>query len=385
MYARPGVYVAKAFAVLALDILFIILVQRWISAFYPISKFLALPLAFLFLHVGMVALVVSSLAGRKLREQFFRRSVARLEQTLYNLFSEHAYGSSQTPAVRAYFKKQPRVVQHLLLEFMPSAAADARDRLGQLAADLGLCAKWKRMAKSRGFLPRKAAVVALSNLPLSLSRDVLTYLLDDVEQEISVLAARALIQTGDPDVIERIFRMILDRTPLVQACITEDLRKHSTMLSQKAVPAALLGANDEKTGIILDILAAWHRSVYLEQWETLLESRSAANRTSVLTLLPYIITSQQPEGQVIQALRDEDESVRVAASGLAGQWRLSAAIPALVNLLLDSKMEVARSAAKALTLIGESGKAVLESTIINSGGASGRVALEALESLLMEG
>jgi hypothetical protein len=254
-----------------------------------------------------------------------------------------------------------------------------RERLCQLATELGFAAKWSRECTSGKAQLRRTGVVALSLMPLSISRDALRRALRDRDPEIHVLAARALVQSGDQAELEEIFIFSLSQSLRVRACLTEDFRKYAAVLCETVVPKVLATGDKKRIIIMFEMLGAWRRSIHLEGWKQMFDVSGGSNRAIVLRLLPYVSSPDEAQSYVIGALSDEDQEVKITAANIASHWELSAAVPALSTLLLDPRPEVNRAAAQALTRLGNAGQHVLEEAVLGHIRRSGGAALEALE------
>jgi hypothetical protein len=275
--------------------------------------------------------------------------------------------------------KNALIVEHSLIQFLPCVKGQGRENLGTLAGELGFVEKWKRACTSRSAERRREGIVALSWMPLNIARASLHSALHDKDPEIQVLASRALVQSGDLEEIQEIFIFSLDQTLRVRACLTEDFRRHATLLCTTAVPKVLAKGDRNKILLMCEMLGAWRRSIHLEGWQQLFDGSSGSNRAIILRLLPYVSSPDEAEVHVVKALSDENQEVKITAANIAGHWELSAAIPALAILLSDSQADVNRAAAQALSRLGNAGQQVLEEAVLSHIRRAGGAALEALE------
>jgi hypothetical protein len=364
---------------LATDVLLVWALDRLVAIRNGGSVMQGLPLAFCLLHLVTIGVLAVVMIYRKATREIFDARALALEPELQSKFSEHACGADQTAALRPLLAKNALIVEYSLIQFLPCVKGQGREELGKLAASLGFIQKWNRACTSRGAERRRAGVVALSLMPLSIGRASLRNALHDPDPEIQVLASRALVQSGDQEEIQEIFILSLDKTLRVRACLTEDFRRHATVLCATAVPKVLATGNRKRILLMCEMLGAWRRSIHLEGWQQMFEGSSGSNRAIVLRLLPYVSTPDEAEVHVVKALSDEDQEVKITAANIAGHWELSATIPLLSTLLSDPRSEVNRAAAQALSKLGSAGQGVLEEAVLGHMRRAGGAALEALE------
>jgi hypothetical protein len=372
-------YLWYGIGLLAADVLLVWALDRLVAIRNGDSLMQGIPLAFCLLHLVTMGVLAVVMIYRKATREIFEARARALEPKLQMRFSEHANGTDQTAPLRSYLEKSAPIVEHSLIQFLPCVKGQGRDNLGNLATELGFVAKWNHECSSRIAETRRAGVVALTLMPLSIGRPSLRAALHDPDPEIQVLAARALVQSGDQEEIQEIFIHSLDKTLRVRASLTEDFRRHATVLCATAVPKVL--ATGDRTRILLmcEMLGAWRRSIHLDGWQQMFEQSSGSNRAVILRLLPYVSTSEEAETDVLKALSDQDQEVKITAAHVAGHWELSSAIPLLATLLSDPLAEVNRAAAEALSKLGSAGQQVLEEAVLGHMRRAGGAALEALE------
>lgn len=354
--------------------------ERRIAQLTHRSIFLALPLAFCVLHLLTIASFAVAMIYLKRRREVFEARAKRLEPKLQELFAEHAYGSNKLSALIPIVKTDAAIVERYLKEAMISVKGDAREHLAQLSVSLGFLKKWKRDAIYGNKKLRKSAVTALGLLPLELGRETLQRALKDREPEIRVLASRALLHSGDRDDVESIFTFTLDQGLRVRACLAEDLRKYAVQLCETAVPKIFTSSNPRQISNLVEMLAAWRRTIHLDGWQQLFTTSSGTNRAALVRLLPYLTTSEEAESELMEALEDPSSEIKRAAAGVVAYWGLESAVPVLASMLKDPQTENALIAARALTGFGVSGERILEAAVLANERRASGAALEALEN-----
>ncbi|HTF61757.1 MAG TPA: hypothetical protein VK638_03495, partial [Edaphobacter sp.] len=190
---------------LAADVLLVWALERIFAVRNTHSVMLALPFAFCILHLVAIAVLAVAMIYRKAAREIFDARARVLEPDLQSRFTDHAYGTDQSAALKPLLAKDALIVEHSLVQFSLLMKGQGREHLCELATELGFTAKWSRECTSGNAERRRAGVVALSLMPLSASRISLRKALHDRDPEIQVLAARALVQSGDQAELQDIF------------------------------------------------------------------------------------------------------------------------------------------------------------------------------------
>ncbi len=375
----PKSYLWYGVCLLAADVLLVWLLDRMYAVRSGISVMQGLPLAFSLLHVVTIGILGAVMIYRKWTQENFDARARKLAPELQKRFAEHASGLDESAELKVLLRQDALIVEHALTEFLTTVKGNAKDRLSELAVEFGFVSKWDRDCTSRNAEHRRQGVVALSLMPLSISKISLRKALHDRDPELQVLAARALVQSSDRDELQEIFIFSLDQSLRVRACLTEDFRKHAIVLCETAVPKVLATDDRKRILIMFEMLGAWRRSIHLEGWRQMFEVSTGSNRAIVLRLLPYVSYSDEAEPYVLGALSDENQEVLVTAAHIAGHWELIKAVPALSKLLSDVRPDVDRAAAQALSKLGAAGQQVLEQAVLGHLRRAGGAALEALE------
>jgi len=298
--------------------------------------------------------------------------------------SAHLSGADRCAELRAFRRRYPREVEQCLSELLLRVRGVASVRLTSLTAELGLVNSWKRQARSRLVSKRRDAITRLGLLAGDAARDALVQALDDPHDEVKLEASRALISAGGMAEVAAVFRTALRDSLLVRAILTEALRPYAPLLCESAVPDALAGKDARTVRIALEIVRAWRKSMPLAGVQPLIRHTDGAVRAAALAIVPQLASPRELEPDLLECLADEEESVRAAAAGAAGEMRLASALPALEACLHRGGPDATISAAYAIARIGEQGWRILEKLILGSRSPAADAALEALEQARSE-
>ncbi len=287
-------------------------------------------------------------------------------------------GGGDAENLRVLARRHPREVERCLYEMLLFVRGTARERVSELARELGIDRLWKRRYRSWRDETRREAIARLGHLEGGGANAVLLAALRDPNDEVKLEASRALLRGGRREEIAAVFRAALEESLLVRAVLTEALRPHAVLLCATAVPEALAG-EAAAVRTVLEIIHAWGKSVAVAKLETLLGHADAGVRVAALAVVPQLLEPGACAKQVVAALGDNDAAVRAAAATVAGKLRLHPALGALEECLRGDAPEAAVAAAYAIAALGEEGCRVLEREVLQSRAHSAGAALEALE------
>jgi HEAT repeat protein len=351
-----------------------------------VSDSLGLALAGAIVSSAAVLLMIVTIGVRKIIEQVRMRSRSRHESvTLEGLAG---YMITEDGDVDRLYRADPRVFERCLLRLLPTVAGVERDRLSELAGKFGLLARWQKELRSRSEERRFEAISRLALVSTAQSADQLKLALQDRNAGIRAEAARALIVIREQEVLEHVFRAVVNDVLLVRALLVQDLRPYAVALSRRAIPE-LLRAEDPGTVITtLDIIVAWKRSLEIDT-TALLHHPDQDVRVRAFRTLPYVLSSEARLPEIMKALTTEEPSVRAAAIDAlrllrSSPW-LSESQPqilaALDLCLREGEPPVAIAAARALAELGDAGWELLEGEIRS--GQRPAIAAEAMERRIL--
>jgi HEAT repeat protein len=368
----------KTAAVTAAYAGFIWAVDRLITSRWIYLHWLSLAIAFTGAQITLSMLILLGIYVRRSVVEMRRRRVLPVIPHIQRLVASHAGGVDSLTALKPLLKRCPVEFEAELYVFICNLRGRERDRLCELAADLGLVERWISGYDSRNTVRRRQALDYLAGVASASALQTLEKALDDPDESLRLSASRALLAVRGREVVEKIFFFSLRQGPVVRALIADDLRPYLLMLSQKELPEAVASEDPQHVLAALDMIWSWGRVIDVPQVAALFDSKDSVIRAVALHA-GYYAAPQQLVSRLPAFLEDPAPIVRRAAAETCGQFRLEAAVTSLMKLLHDDDERVARAAAKAVARLGETGLQLLDQQLIHGTPAVAGVALEAAE------
>jgi hypothetical protein len=273
------------------------------------------------------------------------------------------------------------VLEQCLANALSGLKESGRDRIARFAVDQGFAKQWEKTLESGTLDERKRAISLLGLVSNVNGSATVRLAVHDKQPAIRVEAARALLISGDPQILDAIFRSMLRESLLVRVLLSGDLKRHARYLLASTIPSVL----DEETNpdIIhcLEILTMWRLAIPALNIASLLARHQDPLILPLLvTLLPYVSVEDSIDDVLLSALRNMDLEVQCAAARAAGQLKLTRLIPALVPFVYQN-VRLAIASATALAQMGIEGVRNLETIVRGADRKAASVAMEALETL----
>jgi hypothetical protein len=343
-----------------------------------------------------VAIVMSGLCGltlvlglaaaivRRARALARRRELDRVIPEIAGAVVDFAAGANESTAIREYSRTHREALENCLLQYYATLSGAGRDRLADLAMDLGLVQRWALEAQSHSAARRRAALARLSMVAAHepsrrLSGETLHEALRDPDGYARLEAARTLIHSGGESEVAEIFRVAVGHSLMVRIILADDLRKHVLTLGQKVIPEVLRSKDPAEVAGALELLAAWERAVPLPEVARLAEDGDKAIRLRALRVLPLTPVGLECAGAIQRALADDDEEICIAAANAAGRMRLESAMVMLARCLRRGRVDLCRASASALAALPPRGWETLAELSESEDPATASAAVEALE------
>lgn len=292
--------------------------------------------------------------------------------------ASHAGGEDMRNELAPTVKSFAAEFDTTLLEFLDGFRGTERERLVHLGVSMGTVDRSIRAYRSRNPLKRRNALDSLAKIASPEAQHTLETALHDPDESLRLTASRALLSVGGRAEAEKVFSFSLRQAPVFRALVAEDLRPFILVLTEKAVPEALGSGNPREVLAALDIIWSWGRVIDLPEATAFIDSPDSVIRAVAIHACryaaPHILALKVP-----RCLEDSAPIVRRAAAEAAQRLVLPDALPQLLQCLSDSDERVARSAARAMSQMGEKGLQLLEAQVIQGPSHVAPVALEAVE------
>ena len=366
---------ASTLGVTAVQALAVWLVWRVFT--FPYGMAVGLALAFLLTHiVAITILLAASLTTKLIRN---RRVVQakKLAPEIQKELGRHMAGDDRLLPLQLLAKRWPRVMSDSVNEALQSVRGSGRERLAQLATQIGLVQRWEALCSSRSASVRRESVAALGLAGMT-SGAVSRALLDS-DDMVRIEAARILLRGDQPADIERVFGFALRQPLLFRILVGSELMHHSALLAERAIPQALASSDSQIAARTLEFLLKWGRFVAVPEVVALASHSDSALRAEAVRALRYCALPDEAARAANRAMDDPAPAVRASGAWLAGKLHLESMVPALAVLLNDAAAETRLTAAYSLGEIGRVGWRILEDAVASGAHLGAAPALEALE------
>jgi hypothetical protein len=375
--ARAIIYL-KTLSTLVAYILLTWLIHRVYMRRHVPDPELSLALSFVLQQVTAILLLLGGSFVAKFVRYYRARQVLLFQPLITEKLTSHLMGTDQWTTLRRIRDRHVRELDECLAQILTSISGPERERLVEVAKDLGLMRRWQQLYRSRSAERRRVAVARLGLLGRIAQGDLLRAL-HDPDAFVKVEAARALAQSGETEMLAAVFDRALDQNVLVRAILTEALRPHAAEICRNAIPQALRLADGKRVVAALEMLRAWGRSGTVPELSHMLSHINPAVREAALRLVPQAGLTPQCEQQVLQALEEQEAGVRTAAAEVCGQLKIASALLLLKRAMRGTAAAATLASAHAMAAIGPKGCALLETEVVTGGAFPAAAALEALE------
>lgn len=352
----------------------------WLVEIVPYPA-LSIVLAFTGVQTVAIGLILGGLVIRKAWESARERRLERVRPVIRSRVADHLAGGDELPALRELLDRDPVAVEEVALDLLASISGTELERLSELLDELGLVDRWIRTYRRADPGVRRRIVGRFGRMAAGWGNGLLRGALADSDEAVRIEAARALIRSGSPADVERVFAFAIDEPLLVRAVLIEDLRPYAMSLGEQAIPRILSSSRPERIEVTLEMIEAWQKSVSTPGLGTLLRHPRAGVRARSIRALPYVAAEMDVEREVVSAFEDDAPEVRIACASVAGRLGMERAVPALLEQLEDDDRHVAVAAAHALGEVGPEGWSALEGAVRRLRGVPAGAALEALEQV----
>lgn len=338
---------------------------------------------------GCALWVLWMYAAAMLRGSYWRKRDAvsvSLQPRIREVLIDFLAGSDDRTKIREFVKLSSRDVGDVLFSFQATVGGGARDRLCELALEQALVHEWCEEVQSKDQVVRRTAFERLAFVSSyepcrRVSGDPLAQALDDPDPDVSFSAAMAALQSGSREEIERVFHLALTHDLLIRILLSQELRRHASLLCERAIPEALASEDYEKVRATLDMLVAWERALPLANLARVMGHPNREIRLQALRLTPLVPSTTDTQGAILDALADPDAEVAIAACVCAGRLKIGPALPGLARCLRRGEADLARAAAAALAEMPGRGWATLHEMSTGSNQIAAEASIEALAAV----
>ncbi|MEW6126115.1 MAG: HEAT repeat domain-containing protein [Acidobacteriota bacterium] len=341
-------------------------------------------LSFLAVQTGAIVALIAVVIYKRVFAEIKAKRERKILPVIRELLAAHTLGDDRLAELRELNGDYPDEVEQSLAHFLTSFTGEARDRISELAVNLGLLRRWVKRSKSFNPARREEAILRIGQLTCDEASDLLFAALKDDEPGARTEAYRALIRSEQPDRIAQVFPFIASESLLVRALLVDELQPHALFLIKAVIPELISSNDAKKIMATFELIGAWKNILPLADVFHLLDHSEPEVRAKALRALSYTMAGEELEIRIINAFEDEHHEVKIAAAYAAARLKIEQALEKLEHCLQDAREEVRRAAAYALAQLGAKGTAVLEREMLSANHYTASTALEMLERVYID-
>lgn len=306
----------------------------------------------------MLALLAILIVQRLARAAIaaWQASVARRYQSAIDMTIAGAATADAIAQLRNMPRRHVRIVGRLLLAPLASLKGDVTMRAREAARDASLLGLWRRDLGDSAWWRRAEAALALGLLRDQESAPLLIAALDDSHQQVRAAAVDSLGRIGDPALAPLLLTRLFEGSRLERTRLVEALRNlgPAAGVPLLAHPASRPQDRLVASELLADLGGASAAPVLIE-WT---RDADPVVRAAAWRAVGAIGIDDRGYYHALRALGDDDAAVRGWAASAIGRTGRPDAADYLAPLL-DDEWQVAAHAARALSRIGETGRALL--------------------------
>jgi|GEM_PF-7096652 len=340
-------------------------------------------MSLLFLGILVIAVQIAFvLAHRRMQQRLDQRAQRvhqQYEGAIMALLAADADSEAQDTFLAALptGRVEKQLVVQDLLNMARTLRGPARDGIVRVLAESGVATDYVEMLTSRHARQRALAAEMLGEIEVRAASRQVLHLLDDPEEEVRIVAARALGKLGDATIAAALLRAFAtDKVP--SGIVSQSILRLGWQTAPTLV-TYLEDAMPEIRALCAELLGILRYIEAVGDLEYLLLDSSSIVRISAARSLGVLgcPTSATALRNALQ--REEHHATREAILTALGQIGHPGAIPSLLIALYDSEQTIRVAAAEALVALGEPGIAVLRNTLESPPSDARAQCVEALE------
>ncbi|CAN5813011.1 hypothetical protein BH23ACT11_BH23ACT11_01670 [soil metagenome] len=307
-----------------------------------------------------VLMVVATIAVKALRS-FEKRRVQRLKDELEPALYDYLANGEISPALEKLPGKDPNILSNLMIKLLLVLRGAENNRVVELAHKLGLVERdhaklstrhrWQRAkaAENLGYYGGPDAVAPISAL------------LDQQDETLRAVAARALARIGTKQAAETLAEHLRSRSELTSLRMAENLERIGPLAVDPLVE--LVESDDEELHRAQVLAARVLGNLRISDGRPALCKAIQRHRNPDLraqaTLALGKVGNPDDVPTLVEAAGDDFWPVRVQAANALGMLGEVSTVPKLKELVSDREWWVRLNASKALVKIGPEGEKAL--------------------------
>ena len=304
--------------------------------------------------------IVATLATKALRSRKTRRENHLRDQIEPALYDYLVLGEI-SPVLRRASAKNPQILSAMIVELLTALRGTEHEKIVGLAGRLGLVERDFRNLRSRNRWRKAQAAENLGHYGGVDSTASLSELLDDEDETVRAVAARALSRLGTCEAAEALAKRLTSASELTSLRMAENLERIGPLAIESLLELIESEEDEKRRGQVLaaqilgnlrvqEARTALCRAIQ-RPWNTDLRAQA--------TLALGKIGDPEDVPMVLEATRDNSWPVRTQAANALGMIGETSAIPTLESLMEDQGWWVRFNASRALANMGTEGEKAL--------------------------
>ncbi|MBL8151873.1 MAG: HEAT repeat domain-containing protein, partial [Blastocatellia bacterium] len=336
-------------------------------------------IAFLLVIITSIILLLTIVLIKRLKTRAYQHQFEKLSPYINTEISDYIVGACSCEKLASFYNRYPRQFEEILTSSLLSVSGIALVRLSQLASDIGLVADLEHMYQSKNVQLRRKAVTMLGLLKANKSEHIFLKALSDVDQNVRFSTAKAILNSGHIESLDKVFKLALDSSLIVRAILSEELKKHALLLSENIIPEILQSKEIKQIITTLEIIESWQKLLPIPNFIKLLEHHDLTVRSKAIQVIHYNLISEDVEPAILKALQSEDVQIKISAARAAGHLGIAGAKTLLLECLEKGDLVLALAASYALIEIDPQNIRELQNFNTSKNRIAATATLEALE------
>lgn len=353
----------------------------WHRFTYSRGAAVGIALAFVATHAFAATLLVMGSLFTKMARNRRAARFLKLEPGLREALGQHLAGEDRMEELQAFARLDYKLFAICVVDAMGATRGSGTRRLAEAAAATGLIRHWERLLLSRSALVRRGAVTALGLAGQTFG--AVQSALGDHDPLVRVEAARVMLQTGKPEVLDAVFLQSLSEPLLTRILLGGDFMVRANDLAARAIPQALRTGEPAVAANSLEFLVGWGKFLPVAEVARCCSRTDEVIRALAVRALRFCVLPEEAAIGAIRAINDPSPAVQAAGAWLAGSLRITGALTAVSGLLDAETAETRVTAAYALAGMGPAGVEILRETATSDRARAAPAALEALEKAMI--
>lgn len=311
--------------------------------------------------------IVATLATKALRSRKTRREDhlrSQIEPALY----DYLVLGEVSPVLRQASVKNPQILSAMIVELLAALRGMEHEKIVGLAGSLGLVERDSENLQSRNRWRKAQAAENLGHYGGAGSTASLGELLDDEDETVRAVAARALSRFGTHEAAEALADRLTSTSELTSLRMAENLERIGPLAIESLLELVESEEDEKRRGQVLaarilgnlriqEARPALCRAIQ-RPWNTDLRAQA--------TLALGKIGDPEDVSTILEAAQDNSWPVRAQAANALEMIGETSAIPTLEELTVDQEWWVRLNASRALINMGTEGEQALARVLENS-------------------